>query len=206
MTIKSIWLEGLWDRNPGLIQLLGLCPLLAVSNTLENAIALGLATLLVLVFSNASISLIRHLVNDNVRLPVFVLVIGALTTCAELLVQAFDYSLYKSLGIFLPLIVTNCLILGRAEALARRENFFVSTMDGLAQGLGFFLVLIILGALRESLSGTLILVALPPGAFLTLGLLVAIHQSIQNYLSSRLRRSSPKTKRKRRVRTTGEVS
>ena len=206
MTIKSIWLEGLWERNPGLIQLLGLCPLLAVSNTLENAIGLGLATLLVLVLSNASISLIRHLVNENIRLPVFVLVIGALTTCAELLIQALDYSLYKSLGIFLPLIVTNCLILGRAEALARRESFLVSAMDGLAQGLGFFLVLAILGALRESLSGTLILIALPPGAFLTLGLLVAIHQSIQNYRSSHSGKSPPETKGKRRVRTTGEVS
>ena len=206
MTIKSIWLEGLWDRNPGLIQLLGLCPLLAVSNTLENAIGLGLATLLVLVLSNASISLIRHLVNENIRLPVFVLVIGALTTCAELLIQALDYSLYKSLGIFLPLIVTNCLILGRAEALARRESFMVSTMDGLAQGLGFFLVLVILGALRESLSETLILVASPPGAFITLGLLVAIHQSIQNYPSSRLKKSSSEIKENRRVRTTGEIS
>ena len=137
MKVMTVWLDGLWDRNPGLVQLLGLCPLLAVSNTIDNAVGLGLATIFVLVLSNASISLIRHLVEDAIRLPVFVLVIAALTTCAELLVQAFDYPLYQSLGIFLPLIVTNCLILGRAEALARREPFVVSTMDGLAQGLGF---------------------------------------------------------------------
>ena len=131
MRLATVWLDGLWDRNPGLIQLLGLCPLLAVSNTVDNAIGLGLATLFVLVISNASISLIRHLVDEAIRLPAFVLVIATLTTSAELLIQAFDYPLYQSLGIFLPLIVTNCLILGRAEALARREPLLVSTMDGL---------------------------------------------------------------------------
>ena len=206
MKIKSIWLEGLWDRNPGLIQLLGLCPLLAASNTLKNAVGLGIATLFVLVLSNASISLIRHLVNDNIRLPVFVLVIGALTTCAELLVQAFDYSLYQSLGIFLPLIVTNCLILGRAEALAKSETFIVSTMDGLAQGLGFFLVLVILGALRESLSETIILAALPPGAFITLGLLIAAQRWIQTLTSLPHKKKSSETKENRRIRTTGDIS
>jgi len=105
MKVVTLWLDGLWDRNPALIQMLGLCPLLAVSNTVENAIGLGLATIFVLVLSNASISLIRNLVDDAIRLPVFVLVIAALTTCAELLVQAFDYPLYQSLGIFLPLSV-----------------------------------------------------------------------------------------------------
>ena len=110
MKVMTVWLDGLWDRNPGLVQLLGLCPLLAVSNTIDNAVGLGLATIFVLVLSNASISLIRHLVEDAIRLPVFVLIIATLTTCAELLIQAFDYSLYQSLGIFLPLIVTNCLI------------------------------------------------------------------------------------------------
>ena len=205
MKLSTIWLDGLWDRNPGLIQLLGLCPLLAVSNTLENAVGLGLATLFVLVLSNASISLIRTLVDDAIRLPVFVLVIAALTTCAELLVQALDYQLYQSLGIFLPLIVTNCLILGRAEALAKRETVFMSTIDGLAQGLGFFLVLVSLGALREWMSGTLILAALPPGAFILLGLLVALHQWIQGKLKQKpTERSVDQTNR--RVRTTGNIS
>jgi electron transport complex protein RnfE len=203
--VVTLWLDGLWNRNPGLIQLLGLCPLLAVSNTLENAIGLGLTTLFVLVLSNASVSLIRHLVDDAIRLPVFVLVIAALTTCAELLVQAFDYPLYQSLGIFLPLIVTNCLILGRAEALARREPFVISTMDGLAQGLGFFMVLVSLGALREWASETLILAALPPGAFIALGLLVAMHQVIQSKLKH-LRAKVIADTKDRRVRTTGDIS
>ena len=205
MKLSTVWLDGLWDRNPGLIQLLGLCPLLAVSNTLENAIGLGLATLFVLVLSNASISLIRTLVDDAIRLPVFVLVIAALTTCAELLVQALDYQLYQSLGIFLPLIVTNCLILGRAEALAKRETIVMSTIDGLAQGLGFFLVLVSLGALREWMSGTLILAALPPGAFIALGLLVAINQWIQGKLKQKPTEQSM-DQTNRRVRTTGDIS
>lgn len=205
MKVMTVWLDGLWDRNPGLVQLLGLCPLLAVSNTIDNAVGLGLATIFVLVLSNASISLIRHLVEDAIRLPVFVLVIAALTTCAELLVQAFDYPLYQSLGIFLPLIVTNCLILGRAEALARREPFVISTMDGLAQGLGFFMVLVSLGALREWVSSTLILAALPPGAFIALGLLVALHQMIQSKLKDRRAKLTENSK-DRRVRTTGDIS
>lgn len=205
MKVMTVWLDGLWDRNPGLVQLLGLCPLLAVSNTIDNAVGLGLATIFVLVLSNASISLIRHLVEDAIRLPVFVLVIAALTTCAELLVQAFDYPLYQSLGIFLPLIVTNCLILGRAEALARREPFVISTMDGLAQGLGFFMVLVSLGALREWVSSTLILAALPPGAFIALGLLVALHQMIQSKLKHRRAKLTENSK-DRRVRTTGDIS
>ena len=205
MKLSTVWLDGLWDRNPGLIQLLGLCPLLSVSNTLENAIGLGLATLFVLVLSNASISLIRTLVDDAIRLPIFVLVIAALTTCAELLVQALDYQLYQSLGIFLPLIVTNCLILGRAEALAKRETVVMSTIDGLAQGLGFFLVLVSLGALREWMSGTLILAALPPGAFIALGLLVSIHQWIQGKLQQKPTEQSM-DQTNRRVRTTGDIS
>ena len=205
MKLSTVWLDGLWDRNPGLIQLLGLCPLLAVSNTLENAVGLGLATLFVLVLSNASISLIRTLIDDAIRLPVFVLVIAALTTCAELLVQALDYQLYQSLGIFLPLIVTNCLILGRAEALAKRETIVISTIDGLAQGLGFFLVLVSLGALREWMSGTLILAALPPGAFIALGLLVAIHQWIQGKLKQKPNEQSM-DQTNRCVRTTGDIS
>lgn len=205
MKVMTLWLDGLWDRNPGLIQLLGLCPLLAVSNTIDNAVGLGLATMFVLVLSNASISLIRHLVEDAIRLPVFVLVIAALTTCAELLVQAFDYPLYQSLGIFLPLIVTNCLILGRAEALARREPFVISTMDGLAQGLGFFMVLVSLGALREWVSSTLILASLPAGAFIALGLLVALHQMIRSKLKHRRAKVTENSKN-RRVRTTGDIS
>ncbi len=205
MKLTKVWLDGLWDRNPGMIQLLGLCPLLAVSNTIDNAIGLGLATLFVLVISNASISLIKHLVDEAIRLPSFVLVIAALTTSAELLMQAFDYPLYQSLGIFVPLIVTNCLILGRAESLARREPLLISTMDGLAQGLGFFFVLVSLGAIREWLSDMVILAALPPGAFIALGMLVAIHQVIQKILK-RFRSNTKSDRKGRRVRTTGDIS
>lgn len=205
MKLTTVWLDGLWDRNPGMIQLLGLCPLLAVSNTIDNAIGLGLATLFVLVISNASISLIKHLVDEAIRLPSFVLVIAALTTSAELLMQAFDYPLYQSLGIFVPLIVTNCLILGRAESLARREPLLISTMDGLAQGLGFFFVLVSLGAIREWVSDIVILAALPPGAFITLGILVAVHQVIQKILK-RFRSNAKSDSKGRRVRTTGDIS
>ena len=205
MNYKTILLNGLWSQNPGLVQLLGLCPLLAISNTLENAVGLGLATIFVLILSNASISLIRSLVPDAIRLPVFVLIIAALTTCAELLVQALHYPLYQSLGIFLPLIVTNCLILSRAEALARRESVWISTLDGAAQGVGFFLVLIALGGLRELLSRTLILAALPPGAFISLGLLVALHRALTEWVKNRHQTTNQNDHTERRVRTTGDI-
>ena len=181
MNYKTILLNGLWSQNPGLVQLLGLCPLLAISNTLENAVGLGLATIFVLILSNASISLIRSLVPDAIRLPVFVLIIAALTTCAELLVQALHYPLYQSLGIFLPLI------------------------DGAAQGVGFFLVLIALGGLRELLSRTLILVALPPGAFISLGLLVALHRALTEWVKNRHQTTNQNDHTERRVRTTGDI-
>lgn len=206
MDHMHIWRDGLWTRNPGLIQLLGLCPLLAVSNTLDNAVGLAMATVAVLVLSNASISLIRTTVAEHIRLPVFVLIIAALTTCAELIIAALDYSLYQSLGIFLPLIVTNCLILGRAEALARREPVWISTLDGLAQGMGFALVLICLGAVREWASDTLILAALPPGAFIALGLLVALHRALSRWIDSRRPRLAARNARSRRVRTTGDIT
>ncbi|MDB4021669.1 electron transport complex subunit E [Litorivicinus sp.] len=205
MNYKTILLNGLWSQNPGLVQLLGLCPLLAISNTLENAVGLGLATIFVLILSNASISLIRSLVPDAIRLPVFVLIIAALTTCAELLVQALHYPLYQSLGIFLPLIVTNCLILSRAEALAGRESVWISTLDGAAQGVGFFLVLIALGGLRELLSSTLILAALPPGAFISLGLLVALHRALTEWVKNRHQTTNQNDHTERRVRTTGDI-
>jgi electron transport complex protein RnfE len=205
MNYKTILLNGLWSQNPGLVQLLGLCPLLAISNTLENAVGLGLATIFVLILSNASISLIRSLVPDAIRLPVFVLIIAALTTCAELLVQALHYPLYQSLGIFLPLIVTNCLILSRAEALARRESVWISTLDGAAQGVGFFLVLIALAGLRELLSSTLILAALPPGAFISLGLLVALHRALTEWVKNRHQTTNQNDHTERRVRTTGDI-
>ncbi len=153
---KQIALQGLWKNNPGLVQLLGLCPLLAVTATLTNALGLGLATMLVLIGSNVLVSLVKSLVPKEIRIPIFVMIIAALVTCVQLLVNAYAYGLYLSLGIFLPLIVTNCVIIGRAEAFASRNSVVKSAFDGFMMGLGFLLVLSVLGASREILSqGTL---------------------------------------------------
>jgi len=192
--------EGLWNNNAALVQLLGLCPLLAVSGTVVNALGLGIATTLVMAGSNVTVSLIRNLVRPELRIPCFVLVIASFVTAVELLMQAFLYDLYLVLGIFIPLIVTNCVIIARAESFASKNNVGRSLMDGLSMGIGFTLVLLLLGALREILGhGTLLaqaelmfgegaqwltitlfddyrgflLAILPPGAFLALGLLIA---------------------------------
>lgn len=196
---KQILTDGLWRNNPGLIQFLGICPLLAVSNSLINGVGLGLATLFVLVGSNLIVALIRPLLNTDVRLPVFVLIIATLVTLVELSFEAWYFDLWLSLGIFLPLIVTNCVILARAESFASRQPVLAAVVDGFAHGLGFAGVLILLGGLREAVgSGTLfagadalfgsaaagwkitladggfLLALLPPGAFLGLALLIAV--------------------------------
>jgi electron transport complex protein RnfE len=119
---KTLIKNGMWDNNPALVQLLGLCPLLAVSSTVTNALGLGIATLLVLVGSNVTVSLVRDYVPKEVRIPVFVMIIAALVTCVQLLMNAYAYGLYLSLGIFIPLIVTNCIIIGRAEAFASKND------------------------------------------------------------------------------------
>ena len=205
---REIAVNGLWKNNPGLVQLLGLCPLLGVSNSMVNALGMGIATALVLAASNAAVALIRRQVTDAVRLPVFVMIIAALTTCIELLMQAFTYELYQILGIFIPLITTNCIILGRAEAFAAKNSVAHASFDGLMMGTGFGLVLLALGSVRELLgTGMLLsnmhllfgaqaaswqievfphypgflLAILPPGAFLVLGLLIAG----KNYLDAR---------------------
>jgi electron transport complex protein RnfE len=197
--------DGLWTNNVGLVQLLGLCPLLAVTGTFINGLGLGLATLLTLVASNVTVSLIRSLVRPEVRIPVFVLVIASIVTVIELSMSAFFYDLYKVLGIFIPLIVTNCSIIGRAEAFASKNSVGRALVDGLSMGLGFTLVLVALGSLREIVGhGTLfsqahlmfgeaarsmtivfvdqydgfLLAILPPGAFLGLGLLIALKNII----------------------------
>ncbi len=205
MSYREIIRNGLWGNNQALVALLGLCPLLAVSNTLINGLGLGLATTLVLVLSNGTISFIRHWVRQEVRLPVFVLVIASFVTAVELAMNAWFHDLHKILGIFIPLIVTNCTIVGRAEAFASRNPVPQSMVDGLSMGAGFTLVLMTLGGLREFigqgtiLSGIhlmfgeasraltfsfgddfhgLILAILPPGAFFGLGLLIALKQVI----------------------------
>jgi electron transport complex protein RnfE len=192
--------DGLWRNNAGLMQLLGLCPLLAVSHNAVSAAALGVATLLALVASAIGVSALRQLLERPIRLPGFLLLIASIVTTIELLMHAFLPALHAVLGLFLPLIVTNCLLLGRAEAFASRQPVVRAVLDGLFMGLGFFAVLLALGMLRELLShGSLfaeagrllgwpwlelridgfrglLLAALPPGAFLALALLVALKQ------------------------------
>ncbi|KRO94083.1 MAG: electron transporter RnfE, partial [SAR92 bacterium BACL26 MAG-121220-bin70] len=226
--------NGLWHNNPALVQLLGLCPLLAVSSTVANALGLGLATMMVLIGSNSIVSIIRNHVNDAVRLPVFVIIIASFVTCAELLMKAYTYDLFQILGIFVPLIVTNCAILGRAEAFASKNNLGLAALDGLMMGMGFLLVLVALGAIRELLGqGTLfvdmhllfgpsamnwiiqpfgpnysfLIIVLPPGAFLVTGLLIALKNIIDNTLKARAGKSQDKpVKGAKRVRTTGHIS
>ncbi|MGI0153426.1 electron transport complex subunit E [Pseudidiomarina sp. WS423] len=197
---KELTLQGLWTNNPALVQLLGLCPLLAVTSTVTNALGLGLATLLVLVGSNVTVSLVRDWVPKEIRIPVFVMVIATFVTVMQLLMNAYVYGLYQSLGIFIPLIVTNCAIIGRAEAYASKNPWQKSAFDGLMMGLGFTLVLVLLGAIREIIgNGTLfdgadlllgawaselrvelvqfdyplLLAILPPGAFIVMGFIIA---------------------------------
>lgn len=204
----QIMLSGLWTNNPGAIQLLGLCPLLAISNTVINALGLGLATLFTLLISNVLVSSVRHHIPYNIRIPVFVLLIASIVTAIELVMNAWLHDLYLILGIFIPLIVTNCMIIGRAESFASRQPVISSAIDALAQGGGFLLVLVLLGALRELIGhGTLLLHAdlmfgdqaaswavhlteddrgllialLPPGAFIGLGLLLALRNLITQH-------------------------
>jgi|TARA_B100001105_G_scaffold38695_1_gene27660 electron transport complex protein RnfE len=197
--------NGLWTNNQALVALLGLCPLLAVTNNITNAISLGLATTFVLVASNLSVSLFRNYIRKEVRIPIFVLLIASFVTLVDLIMQSFFYDMYLILGIFVPLIVTNCAILARAEAFASKNPWDKSVIDGLMMGFGFTMVLVVLGAMREIIgSGTLfdqadlifgdfgaslkvtffeqyqgtLLALLPPGAFIGLGLIVALKNLI----------------------------
>lgn len=197
--------NGLWNNNPALVQLLGLCPLLAVTTTFINGLGLGIATTLTLIISNSVVSAIRKLVRPEVRIPVFVLVIASTVTVIEISMNAWFHDLYLILGIFIPLIVTNCSIIGRAEAFASKNRLRAAFTDGLAMGLGFTAVLVTLGALREIVGkGTLfaqahlmfgefaanwsltlvedyrgfLLAVLPPGAFIGLGLIIAVKNII----------------------------
>lgn len=204
--------DGLWTNNQALVALLGLCPLLAVSNTFINALGLGLATTAVITLSNGTVSLIRNVVRPEIRLPVFVLVIASFVTAVELIMNAYFHALYNILGIFIPLIVTNCAIIGRAEAYASRNPVRHSLLDGVSIGLGFTLALVALGASRELIGqGTLfadahlmfgeaardwtlslgadypgvLLAILPPGAFLGLGMMIAVKNLVDKGLANR---------------------
>ena len=199
---RTLFQNGLDKQNAGLVQLLGLCPLLAISNTLVNALALGLATMLVMAFASGAVSGVRNFVPHEIRIPVFVLIIAALVTVIDLLMHAYVHRLYLVLGIFIPLITTNCIVLARADAFASKNHPLHSVIDAVAMGLGLTLVLVVLGGLRELAGqGTLLsgidlvfgaeakqfvlhllpdyqgflLAILPPGAFIALGLLIAAH-------------------------------
>lgn len=165
--------NGLWYENPGLVQLLGLCPLLAVTSTFVNGVGLGIATLSVLVLSNALVSATRRWIRSEIRIPIYVLIIASLVTCTELIFKAWFPELDRSLGIFIPLIVTNCAIVARAEIFASRNPVGSSIVDGLVMGVGFALLLMAIGAFRELVAMGWLLAVLPPGAFFTLALAIA---------------------------------
>lgn len=197
---RRIVRDGLWDNNVVFAQMLALCPLLAVTGTATNGLGMGIASLVVLVLSNLVVALFRGIITPEVRIPIFVLLIAAIVTVVDMLINAWLHELHKVLGLFIPLIVTNCAILGRAEAFASRNTVRASIVDGLAMGVGFTIALVALGAVREILgAGTLfanaslllgegfafleltlipdyrgfLIMALPPGGFLMMGFLMA---------------------------------
>jgi len=204
--IKGIALDGFWKQNPGVVQLLGLCPTLAVTTSVINGLSLGIATAIVMALSNASVSPIRKFIPTEIRVPVFILIIAALVTIIDFSIHAFIQPLYKALGIFIPLIVTNCIVLARVESFAAKNKTTPSFFDGLFMGLGLAMVLTFLGALRELFGkGTLLsgidlilgpsannlvihffsdyqgflLAILPPGAFIGLACLIALKNRIE---------------------------
>ena len=179
-TLIERFRTGLWRENPGLVQLLGLCPLLAVTSTFVNGLGLGVATLSVLVASNALVSATRRWIRREIRIPIYVLIIASLVTCTELVFKAWFPALDRSLGIFIPLIVTNCAIIARAEIFASRNTIGSSILDGLVMGTGFALLLMTIGAFRELVSHAWLLALLPPGAFFSLALAIAAKNAIDN--------------------------
>ncbi|MEQ6970552.1 electron transport complex subunit E [Pectobacterium polaris] len=214
---KALFIDGLWKNNSALVQLLGLCPLLAVSSTATNALGLGLATTLVLTCTNMAVSALRRWVPAEIRIPIYVMIIASVVSTVQMLINAYAYGLYQSLGIFIPLIVTNCIVIGRAEAFASKNAVFPSAIDGLAMGLGATSALVVLGSLREILgNGTLfdgadlllggwakvlrievvhldspfLLAMLPPGAFIGLGLLLAVKYLIDEKMKQRRARAA----------------
>ena len=181
------FVKGLWKENPVFVQVLGMCPTLGVTSSAINGLGMGLATAFVLMMSNMVIALVKGVIPDKVRIPAFIVIIAAFVTVVQLLMQAFVPALYKSLGLFIPLIVVNCIVLGRAEAFASKNNVGSSAIDGLGIGLGFTFALVLLGSIREILGSgkifnitlysenfvTLVFV-LAPGAFIVLGYLIAL--------------------------------
>ena len=223
---REIAKQGLWKNNPILVQVLGLCPTLAVTTSAANALGMGLSTMLVLTLSNLGISIFRRWIPNEIRIPIYVLLIAAIVTCLQLLMNAYIYALYQSLGIFIALIVTNCIVAGRAEAFASQNSPIKSAFDGFVMGMGFALTLFILGSIREILGqgtlfagadilfgswasalridiyhsdNTFLLAILPPGAFLVLGCMIAL----KNVINARFaRKKTPVRVQIERARTT----
>jgi Na+-translocating ferredoxin:NAD+ oxidoreductase subunit E len=213
---RDITYNGVWKQNTGLVQILGMCPILAISTNFVNGVSLGLATILVMALSNLAVAALRSLIPYEIRIPVFILIIAALVTIVDLAINAWLHSLYLVLGIFIPLIVTNCIVLARVEAFAAKNGLVASTLDGTAMGLGLTLVLGVLGGIREIVgSGTLfsgiemvipgaqalqilphdypgfLLAILPPGAFIVLGLLIAAKNWTETRQARRAQRQAP---------------
>lgn len=193
--------DGILDNNPTFVQLLGMCPTLATTTTVANALGMGLAATAVLIFSNMFISMLRKFIPKQVRIAAYIVIISGFVTAVELIMRAYTYSLYKSLGLFIPLIVVNCIILARAEAFASKNKVIPSAIDGLSMGLGFTFALFIIASVREILgSGTFFGISVfgewyspvtmlvsAPGAFLTLGFIIAAVQKIRNTVADKKR-------------------
>lgn len=192
MKLSKVFMNGLISENAIFVQLIGMCSVLAVSTSAINSVSMGMAVIAVLVGSNTAISLLRKVIPDEIRIPVFVIVIATFVTIVQMFLNAYAPDIYASLGIFIPLIVVNCLILGRAEAFAYKNGVIASIVDGVGMGIGFTMAITILGSLREILgSGTIFGISLfpesfqpiaifvaPPGAFILLGILIAIYRTI----------------------------
>ena len=190
--VKDVIVQGLWKNNSALVQLLGMCPLLAVTSTATNALGLGLATTLVLTLTNLTISSLRRWTPAEIRIPIYVMIIASVVSVVQMLINAYAFGLYQSLGIFIPLIVTNCIVVGRAEAFAAKKGPALSALDGFSIGMGATCAMFVLGSMREILgNGTLfdgadsllgswakvlpfLLAMLPPGAFIGLGMMLAV--------------------------------
>jgi len=213
---RDIAYNGVWKQNTGLVQILGLCPILAISTNAVNAVSLGLATILVMAIANLAVASLRNFIPYEIRIPVFILIIAALVTVVDLAFNAWLHELYLVLGIFIPLIVTNCIVLARVEAFAAKNGAWASTVDGVAMGIGLVWVLGLLGAMREFLgAGTLLggidmvfpglqplqvlpadypgflLAILPPGAFILLGCMIAAKNWLDARAARRAARPAP---------------
>ena len=193
MSFSKEFIKGIWRENPVFVLVLGMCPVLAVTTSAMNGGGMGAAATFVLLCSNIVISLVRSIVPDRVRIPVFIVIIASFVTVVDLVMSGYFRSLHHSLGLFIPLIVVNCIILGRAEAFASKKSIFLSIADGLGMGAGFTLALVILGSIRELLGNgsvfnyqlfgggyePILVMILPPGAFLTLGLLTGLFAALE---------------------------